>query len=185
MKKVLSKIFLYFFWGILIGSENNILTAQTNYPTPVKPASHLFYIQRTGNTNTIMYDAVLTSDAQIAITQPIKPYWIRFAENGDKKDLSFIQRKFAYGVEIKKLQTPNEFEFYIVSYSKIKMKLMLDKIGKPIALTHIDGKLSILNKVFINMDPGTLLSFKPDIKYLELFGSNLQTGEPIYEKIIL
>lgn len=181
----MNKFFCLIFCMTISLSDHVELLAQSNYPTPAKSSAHLFYIQRSGNTNTIMYDANLTADSKIASSDPIKPYWIRFAENGQKKDLSYIQRKFAYGVESRKLQHPNEFEFNIVSYSKKKLKLTLNQDGKPIALTKINGKTAILNKVFIKMDPGTMLSFTPDIKYVELFGSDPVSGEKIYEKLIL
>lgn len=168
---------------MLLGNLNG--HSQSDYPVPQTTANHLFYIQRSGNTNTIMYDAVLNGTKKFNTDNPIHSYWIRFADKGEKKELSFIQRKFAYGVDARPSKNRNEFEFNIVSYEKRKMRLLFNKSGNPVAITQINGKNAVLKKVFIKMDPGTMLSFTPDIKYVELYGNDPDTGAQIYEKLIL
>ena len=156
---------------------------QDNYPTPPENRNSLFYIQRSGNTNTIVYDAHVDAKNQIESSNPITVYWRRYDETGQIKALNFIERKFAYGISTKKLPNPNEYEFHLVSYAKKKMRLAMDQNGHPIALMYINGQAAILKKVFIKMDPGNMLSFTPDIKYVELFGKDPNNGKSIYEKI--
>src|ERR1700761_5181233 len=64
------------------------------YPTPPPSDVRLFYIQRTPNTNTIGYDLNLENNGKPTAEEPVKGYWIRYAENGQKEDLNYIQRKF-------------------------------------------------------------------------------------------
>jgi len=54
----------------------------------------LFYVQRTVNANTIVYE--LDSDSNLVESQPIKAFWIKYEDGSKKESLSLIQRKYAY-----------------------------------------------------------------------------------------
>ncbi len=90
-----------------IRSRNNIRQESyvDTFPTPTGIENLLFYIQRDPNTNTIVYTLNLDEHGQINHSSPIHPFWIRYPEGGAKKELNFIQRKFAYGINSKKLGT--------------------------------------------------------------------------------
>jgi hypothetical protein len=64
------------------------------YPTPPASINRLFYVQRTPNSNTIVYDLNIANDGKPDVQDPVKVYWIKYAENGQKEELNFIQRKF-------------------------------------------------------------------------------------------
>ena len=157
---------------------------QNGYPTPPSKFERLFYIQRTGNTNTIVYDVNFSAHKTINADNPINAYWIRYADNGETKPLSYIQKTFAYGTKSKKLVPDNTFEFNLVSYSKKKMTLALDNNGKPCVFTDINGKKIQLEHIFVKTEGGNMLSFVPKVQYVEIFGKDTNTGAAIYEKII-
>ncbi len=157
---------------------------QNGYPTPPDKFERLFYIQRTGNTNTIVYDVNFSAHKTINKDNPINAYWLRYADNGEAKPLSYIQRTFAYGIKSKKLAQENAFEFNLVSYSKKKMTLGLDNNGKPYVTTEVNGKKIQLQHIFVKTEGGNMLSFVPDVQYVEIFGKDANTGAAIYEKII-
>ena len=157
---------------------------QNGYPTPTDKFERLFYIQRTGNTNTIVYDVNFSAHKTINADNPINAYWIRYADNGETKPLSYIQKTFAYGIKSKKLTSDNTFEFNLVSYSKKKMTLDLDNNGKPCVFTDINGKKIQLEHIFVKTEGGSMLSFVPNVQYVEIFGKDPNTGAAIYEKII-
>ncbi len=157
---------------------------QNGYPTPPDKFERLFYIQRTGNTNTIVYDVNFSAHKTINADNPINAYWIRYADNGETKPLSYIQKTFAYGTKSKKLTSDNAFEFNLVSYSKKKMTLALDNNGKPYVFTDIDKKRIRLEHIFVKTEGGSMLSFVPKVQYVEIFGKDPNTGAAIYEKII-
>jgi hypothetical protein len=92
----------FLFLLVLFVGANGIM-AQEAYPTP--PLSHynLFYIQRSGNTNTIVYDANFVDKNKINVTKPVDIYWIRYTNGGAKEGLTFIQRNLAYGLTLKYL----------------------------------------------------------------------------------
>ena len=167
-----------------ISSQLSNKDVQNGYPTPPDKFERLFYIQRTGNTNTIVYDVNFSAHRTINADNPINAYWIRYGDNGETKPLSYIQKTFAYGTKSKKLTSDNTFEFSLVSYSKKKMTLDLDNNGKPCVFTDINGKKIKLEHIFVKTEGGSMLSFVPNVQYVEIFGKDPNTGAAIYEKII-
>jgi hypothetical protein len=167
-----------------IFTELVIIDAQNAYPTPPDKFERLFYIQRTGNINTIVYDVNFSAHKIINVDNPINAYWIRYADNGETKPLSYIQKTFAYGTKSKKLVPDNTFEFNLVSYSKKKMMLALDTNGKPYVYADINGRRIQLEHIFVKTEGGSMLSFVPSVQYVEIFGKDPNTGAAIYEKII-
>ncbi len=169
----------------IILSSSLQLIAQSSYPTPVTNKDRLFYIQRSGNTNTIMYDANYTKDKKLDPDKPVNVYWVIYEEDAKKRDLNFFQRKLAYGIDFKPLANKNEYEFNIVSYPKKKLYLHIDHGGVPYAIIDINGKKANLHKIFVKIDPHGIFSLTPKVKYVELFGFDIVTGLPVYEKIII
>ena len=158
------------------------LTAQEGYPTPPDGLNRLFYIQRTGNTNTIVYDANVSEGKNFQSDKPINIYWIRYADGGGTAGLNYLQRTFAYGVKCEKVSDSNEYEFHIVSYSKKKLRLAFDAEGKPYALLEINGKKMALQKVFVKIQKSTTFTLTPKVEYVELHGKDPQSGTAMYEK---
>lgn len=175
--KVVSPFIIGLIWPFLSA-------AQAHFPTPPNTAQRLFYVQRTHNTNTIIYDANTISNGRSFDTkQPINVYWIRYAENGQQEPLSYLQRTMAYGVDVRRAGQVGEFDFNVVSYPKRKLRLYIDPAGKPHAVSAINGKSSWLNRVYIHME-GKKVGIIPDVKYVELFGTDPGTGKAVYEKFV-
>lgn len=179
--KFLYKICVLLIMGIAIPLSIN---AQEGYPTPPDKYERLFYIQRTGNTNTIVYDANFSGVKMINAETPIHAYWIRYGDKGEIKPLNYIQRTFAYGVKVRKTNQANEFLFNLVSYNKKTLTLKLDAYGNPYALIEVNGKLMKLHHIFVKTEPGNMFSMTPKVNYVEIFGKDIKTGAAIYEKII-
>ena len=49
---------------LLLGASSLQTKAQDSYPTPPDVFQRLFYIQRTGSPNTVVYDAKIGADGQ-------------------------------------------------------------------------------------------------------------------------
>ena len=65
-------------------------SANVVYPTPPASSERLFYVQRTPNANTIVYDLNLNSDGKLNAEQPVKVYWLKYAEKGQKTYLAVM-----------------------------------------------------------------------------------------------
>ncbi len=164
---------------IVFGISNNYLHSQ-NYPIPPKTDKRLFYIQRNHNSNTIVYDANFNSSGQLISDKPVDVYWLRYDEDGRRMELRTIEKKFAYGVKYKKLGKPNQYELELVAYDKRKLLLKKTSANNFFAYMKINGKMSILDHLYIFADNS---SWWPKVKYIELFGYDTKTGSKTYEKI--
>ena len=156
----------------------NFAAAQDkSFPLPAGNAKQLFYLQRTTNINTIIYELNYYKGA-IDRDDPLHIFWIRYSENGQTEDLNYVQRKFAYGINSKELG-PNKFELNFVSYKKYKMYLMVGSDKQYHVYTTINKKQIILTRIFIQVKGGSFWS--PNIEYVEISGidpvTNLTTKE--------
>jgi len=154
------------------------LDTKNVYPVPPFNTSRLFYLQRTSNTNTIVYDLNFNDNGKLNTDEPIVGYWIRYAEKGQKQDLNYIQRKFAYGLTAKALDNGN-YDIRFVSYKKFPLTLMKSNDGKYHIFASITQKQVILNRIFIKIDGGSF--WLPNVSYVELAGTDPVTGREIVE----
>lgn len=150
--------------------------SQDDYPIPPKNEYSLFYIQHSNNHNTFIYDAVLIG-SNINSKNPIDSYRIVYTEGGKKKPLSEIQKKMAYGLDIKKIGT-NIFEMYLVVSNDVRLVLFLDEKGKPKVWTIINNKKIILNRIFVQIKKGSS-SLKPDVENVIFEGTDFTSGNKL------
>lgn len=152
--------------------------AQEGFPVPPANAQQLFYLQRTSNTNTIVYElnyrnGVFDED------NPVHVFWIRYTEQGQRAELSWIQRRFAYGVKVKQLPD-SSYRIRLVSYAGYSMILKKGADGKYRLYAPINRQMMLLNRVFVKITGGSMWS--PDIEYFELSGVDPATGKPVSER---
>jgi hypothetical protein len=92
------------------------------FPVPKGISNQLFYLQRDPNTNTIICKLNVDAKGKLNADEPVKVYWVRYADNGEIKDLNYIQRKFAYGIQSESLGN-DQYKLNFVSYKKFPMYL--------------------------------------------------------------
>jgi hypothetical protein len=173
----LSLILLVLYTSVLYGYAQN-----KNYPVPPETNKRLFYIQRNHNANTIVYDARFDENGKLNEKEPIDVYWIRYEEQGQRMELRNIEKWYAYGVDCKK---PEGKTFFIVELAADKKRtfyLHQTEKFKAVITTLISGKISVLKKMYIFADNSGVW---PTVKYIELFGKDLNTGVKTYQKIIV
>jgi len=139
----------------------------------------LFVIERSKNANVVQYDARLTADGVLDAKEPVKAYWVLLAEDGRHEELSLLACK-AYGLDIKRDASGKSWLMTLAAYRK--REITVRQTGTVVrAEILIDGKPSILEKLYINSTEGRFL---PTVNYIELFGKDLETGEKRYEKLL-
>lgn len=188
-------IIILFSTGLSFASDSTVKTFTSNnkelliypvadsFPTPPADKKMMFYLQRTSNKNTIVYELNYGSDGRLDSEEPIHVYWIRYTEPGNpKKELNFIQRKFAYGVKVKK-ESAGSWDIRLVSYDKVPLQLKKGADGKYNIFTNINNKQNIFTKAFIKIDGGTF--WFPNVVYIELSGIDVESGKPVSQKIYL
>jgi hypothetical protein len=153
--------------------------AQDGFPVPAGNINQLFYLQRTSNTNTIVCE-LNYKDGLLNEKKPVHVFWIRYAEQGQHEELSYIQRTFAYGIKTKFL-SKDKYELRFVSYKKYPMHLMKATNGKYYVFVKIQGKQAILNRLFIKINGGSFWS--PNVEYMEIKGIDITNGNEMLERI--
>jgi hypothetical protein len=149
-----------------------------NFPTPTVP--RLFYVQRDPNINTIIYDLNVNAEGQLDNDNPIHPYWIRYNDKGQKEELNYIQRKFAYGLNIKPLGN-NKFDVRFVSYKQYPLTLMKSPTdNKYHVYATVTKKLVVLSRIFLRIEGGTF--WFPNVVYVEVKGTDPDTGKEVSER---
>ncbi|MEO5889527.1 MAG: DUF4833 domain-containing protein [Ferruginibacter sp.] len=152
---------------------------EKTFPVPTGNSKQLFYLQRTPNTNTIVYE-LNYKNGNIDTDNPVEAFWIRYQEQGQRQELSFIQRKFAYGLKTKKL-SDDQYELSFVSYKKYKLYLRLGADKKFYVYTSINQKTAILTSIFIKINGGSLWS--PNIEYVEISGIEPNSHSIVRERL--
>ena len=112
------------------GDKGKPVNPVDTFPVPPKSDKLLFYIQRSPNINTIMYELNVDEKGVLNKEEPIHVYWIRYADEIKKNaELSYIQRKYAYGVTTRLIDAEKQiYQVYFVSYSKRNIYLIKSKM---------------------------------------------------------
>lgn len=171
----------------VLGSTNVMAQAEKNDPSPIKfptpkgIANQLFYLQRDPNTNTIICELNVDAKGQLVKDDPIKVYWLRYQDNGEKKDLNYIQRKFAYGIHVESIGN-EQYKLNFVSYKKFPMYLMKSEEDKKYHVyVTVNNKKILLERIFVRIEGGTF--WVPNVKYVEIKGTNPSGDAPVTERI--
>lgn len=163
----------------IIFSITNVAISQDKFPTPAGNPKQLFYLQRTSNTNTIVYE-LNYKNGLLDEDEPVHVFWIRYNEKGQKEELNFIQRKFAYGIK-SNLIAQDKYKLNFVSYKKYAMYLMKGSDNKYNVYANINQKHAILDRIFVKINGGSL--FSPNIEYVEIKGVDPTTGLEVRERL--
>ncbi len=172
-------LLLFGFNSIPLESQQDKTAVFDGYPTPTDE-NMLFYIQKSFNTNAVVYTANIGEDGKLDPKEPVKVFWRRYQEEGQKRALKYIEKKFAFGVNHKPIKgKENAYVFTLVSLKELKLFVTQDKNGTAKIATTIANKPAKLNRVFVTAEHKNIL---PKVFYVEVFGSDLKTGEFLYEK---
>ena len=152
--------------------------AQDKFPVPTGNPNQLFYLQRTANTNTIVCE-LNYKNGIVDVDEPIHVYWLRFTEQGQKEELNFVQRKFAYGIK-SQLVSKDRYELNFVSYKKYPMYLIKGANNKYNVYGTINQKQAIVNRIFVKINGGSF--WQPSVEYVEIKGVDPLNGKEVIER---
>jgi hypothetical protein len=137
------------------------------FPVPPARKDMMFYLQRTTNSNTIVYALNYKEAGYLNETSPVKVYWIRYTEKGHPiKGLNEIQRRFAYGIKSKK-SGKDTWDLRMVAYDKLPLILKRGKDHVYYVFVNIKGKEYVFTKAYIKVDGGSF--WMPNIPYIDIY----------------
>ncbi len=139
----------------------------------------LFRIERNEDRNVVQYDAQVGLDGRLDPETPVDAYWVKVEKGGVRKELKWIERQLAYGFD--------------ASYDEADDVARLDMaadIGRQITVRAIEGRYraempisgrtSLLDRVYVEARDTKPL---PTVVHLDLHGTDVATGEPLFERL--
>jgi hypothetical protein len=167
----------------LLNAAGTIKTDYNSYPTPPRTPSMLFYLQRSLDLNSVIYQANYEGDnansRKLDDQDPVNIYWLINDGANSTRPLSQVQ-KLGYGLKVEDADE-DWVQLHLVAYKKMPIRVKYaPKEGRYNAYVQLDGKDVILKRVFINIDGGTKL--RPNVTFIELSGIAAQTGHRIVHR---
>lgn len=181
-KKLLKFVLIIIAMILLLSQTSDAQPAvdQSKLPTP-KGCNLLFFLQRDPDANTVVYELNYNSDGTLQQNDPIKGSWIRYNEGQQFKELTAIEKKFAYGIQSKPIGD-DEYEIRLVAYKKMPMYLKKSEIDNRYHIYIKDeGKDLLLKRVFVRVNGGSF--WFPKVQYIDLITTNSTTGIEILKRI--
>ncbi len=148
------------------------------FPTPTGNDNQLFFLQRSQNTNTVVYELNIKNGMPDSLA-PVHIFWICYAEKSQREELTAIQRKYAYGLSTKYI-AKDHYELRLLAKKTHVMDLVMGPDQKFHVYDQINGKRAILSRMYLQIHGGS--PFSPNIQYVLLDGIDPETGTPVEEK---
>ena len=180
----LNRISLCVFLIVLLSSNIVFVYAQTSYPVPAANKNMLFYLQRTFNKNTIVFELNWLKNNTLNLANPVNTYWIRYEENSQKADLTKIQQML-FGLKCIPINNSNS-SFLLVNkkIEKLKIKLEKSNAGDYKAFMNINNQKSELERVFIKTEENSI-GLSVNVKYIEVSGISTENRKQNTERILM
>lgn len=150
------------------------------FQRPDEP-NQLFYVQRSPNSNTVIYAARLDAKGMPDRREPVEGFWRKFNIDGSKQPLNFIERMMAYGVKQARTDKNGVTTFTIAALPERRITLSLDTAGKPEALMQAGKHTIKLSYVYLHVVEGGVL---PEVPKLDIFGTDIASGKAIHEHLV-
>ena len=166
-------------YKLIIGlAVSSLLLAFTNAKVDIitDDFNSLFKIERSKDANQIFYDVRVNNDGEFDTKNPINVYWIKNTKGGKIEPLTWIQKKYAYGLKFLNI-TDDYATFKFVSYDKMIFTLKKTTENKFEVYTKHNNKLIKMDRIYIQLDGGSF--WFPNIKDVKVFGEDATTGENI------
>ena len=163
-----------------ISEGSEIPKLRPEFKVPDEP-NQLFYVQRSPNSNTVIYTARLDAKGNLDRSTPVEGFWRKFNIDGSKQPLNFIERAMAYGVRLDSRKTGKPVTFSIAALPERKVTVSLDNDHRPQALMQIGSHLVKVAYVYLQVVEDGLL---PKIPSLDIFGTDIASGKAIHEHLI-
>jgi hypothetical protein len=175
MKSLLiASLFCFFLLNTTYGYAQDSL----RFPVPRGNPKQLFFLQRSQNTNTVVYELNIKSGVLDSVA-PIHIFWICYAEKSQKEELTSLQRQHAYGLMTTYI-SKDHYELRFLANKKYVMQLMKGVDHLFHVYDKINGKQAILSSIYLQINGGSL--FSPHIEYIMTRGFDAETGAQVTEK---
>lgn len=143
-------------------------------------SSALFQIGRSRDANEIHYVARVDCEGNLVTKNPVDIYWIRHTDGGRREQLTWIQNKYAYGIQYLEISSQKAV-FQFVSYPSRTFFIQKNDQGRYNVYTSFENRQFSLTRIFVHIEDGSF--WFPQITRVELSGIEEQTRQYIVESI--
>lgn len=157
-----------------------ITRVRPEFKVPDEP-NQLFYIQRSPNSNTVIYAAKLDAKGAPDRREPVEGFWRKFNIDGSRQPLNFIERMMAYGVKQVRTEKSGAVTFTVAALPERRIALSLDAARRPQATLQVGPHTVKLAYVYLHVVEGGLM---PEVPVVEIFGTDIATGKAIHEHLV-
>jgi hypothetical protein len=155
-----------FFAGVFLASTAWAATSQ-----------ELFRIERSTNRNAVVYAARVGDGGELDGKQPISAFWLMLEKGGKREELTWLEREFAYGFSTSRDQ--HGLLLRLTAFDKRALRVQKHD-ARYRAEVRIAGKKAQLKRIWVQADEGIM---GPNVRYVELDGTDVETGEHLTERI--
>jgi Domain of unknown function (DUF4833) len=139
-------------------------------------SGELFRIERSKNRNVVVYRAQ-GSPRGLSAAAPVSAYWLMLAEDGRREELTWAERRLAYGFEVSDV-TPDRCRLTLQACSR--RVLSVERVdGTFRAFCRVAGERASLERIFVQTRESGLL---PSVQYVDLFGKG-RGGATLRERL--
>src|SRR5579863_8465120 len=163
-----------------VSEGGEIAHLRPEFKVPDEPGQ-LFYIQRSPNSNTVVYAAKLDGKGNFDSKTPVEAFWRKFNIDGSQQPLNFVERLMAYGVRMDAAKPGQPASFAIAALPQRKLTLGWDGQHHAIASVQIGGRIVRLVYVYLQVDERGLV---PNVPSLDLLGFDIASGKAIHEHLV-
>ncbi|MBR9842819.1 MAG: DUF4833 domain-containing protein [Rhodobacteraceae bacterium] len=140
-------------------------TVQPTWPRPKDPGQ-VFFIQRSMNPNTVVYQARYGQDGKLLAKAPLSAYWRRYAEEGQKRKLKLVEKLFAYGISARKFGADEVWKARFAALPDLAPELRQEAPFKSALWVSIKGREYRLVYGYLDLDESGLID---KVERLRLF----------------
>jgi len=163
-----------------ISESGEVEHLRPEFKVPSEP-NQLFYVQRSPNSNTVVYAAKLDAQGNFDTRAPVEGFWRKFNIDGSRQPLNFMERMMAYGVKLDTRKQGQPVSFTIASLPQRRLTLSLDAQRHPQATMAIGSHTVKVVYVYLQVVEGGLT---PSVPSLDIFGIDTSSGKAIHEHLI-
>lgn len=158
--------------------SRQLIVARPDLPVPSDP-DVLVYIQQAIDRNVLVYAARRRPDGSLDPSRPVEVFWRRFNEDGRRRDLSFFERVFAFGINTRPAGQ-GRFHAAVAAYRDREATVDIGEDGKPRALLRVGQRTMRVVYAYALAERGR---FIPTVRHVDIHGFDIATGEAIRERV--
>ena len=163
--------------SVKVTESASLPAIRPNWKVPKEP-NQLFYLQRSSNSNTVIYTALFDASGKLETKRPAQAYWRRYNTDGARKGLKRVEQRFAYGLNISKSKVEGEFIVSVKALPKFKMRLRQSAQGKAELIANLGNRQVRAVYGFVSLDESGLI---PKVTAVSIHGIEIATGRYVTE----